>query len=179
MASYTVRNMILSVLPVAALALVWWALPSAPQEQVRPHVEVDATVAYVAQQSDFPVWRPEPGEGWIPTVSWYEARYDTMPTWHLSFETPQGGYLALTQAADVSPTWLDAVLRGGTRTGEAQLPTPTGEQAAEVYEGPRPSNAEVAYVLGPAATGGSTVVVHGTAGEDEVRELLGSVQPLD
>lgn len=171
--------MVLSVLPVAALAFVWWAFLSEPQEQVRPHVEVDATVSYVAQQSDFPVWRPEPGEGWIPTVSWYDAPYDTMPTWHLSFETPAGDYLALTQAADVSEEWTDAVLRSGTEVGPVQLPGPRGEQTFVEYEGPRPSNAEVAYLLGPEATGGSTVVVHGTAGPDEVRDLLRSVQELD
>ena len=106
LASYSVRNMVLSVLPIAALALVWWAIPFNPPEQVRPNVETEQTARYVAEQSDFPVWVPQPPEEWIATVAWYEARYDQMPTWHISYETPEGEYLALTQAADVSDAWL-------------------------------------------------------------------------
>ncbi|WP_181009920.1 DUF4245 domain-containing protein [Ornithinimicrobium sufpigmenti] len=180
LASYSVRNMVLSVLPVGALALVWWAIPFNPSEPVRPHVETEATAQYVAEQSDFPVWVPQPPEEWIPTVAWYEARYDEMPTWHISYETPEGEYLALTQAADVSDRWLDEVLRDGTEDREVELTGPDGEQAFMQFQGPRPSNAELAWLLGPEDTGGSTVVVHGTAGAlAELPEFLESVQARD
>lgn len=172
--------MVLSVLPIAALALVWWAIPFNPPEQVRPSVETEQTARYVAEQSDFPVWVPEPDEGWIATVAWYEARYDDLPTWHISFETPEGEYLAVTQAADVSQRWLDEVLRDGTEEGAVQLTSPHGERTFKQFEGPRPSNAELSWVLGPEDTGGSTVVVHGTAGAvAELPEFLESVQARD
>lgn len=178
--SYSVRNMVYSVLPVAALALVWWAIPFNPPEQVRPTVETVQTARYVAEQSDFPVWVPEPGEGWIATVAWYEARYDDLPTWHISYETPEGEYLAVTQAADVTDDWLEEVLRDGTEAGTVRLAGPDGERTFTRYEGPRPSNAEVSWLLGPDDTGGSTVVVHGTAGAvEELPEFLESVEARD
>lgn len=180
LASYTVRNMILSVIPVALLALVWWAITMQSQEQVRPHVETEATSRYVVEQSGFPVWVPEPDEGWIPTVAWYEARTDGIPTWHISFETPAGEYLALTQAADVDDEWREEVLRGGTEVGTASLAGPDGERTWAQFEGPRPSNAELAWLLEPEDTGGSTVVVHGTVGaESELQEFLESVDARD
>lgn len=172
--------MVLSVLPVALLALVWWAIPFNPPEQVRPTVETEATTQYVVQQSGFPVWVPEPGEGWIATVAWYAARYDGLPTWHISYETPQGEYLAVTQAEEVSDEWLSEVLRDGAEDGSVQLPGPDGEQTYARFEGPRPSNAEVAWLLGPQDTGGSTVVVHGTAGAvAELPEFLDSIEARD
>lgn len=180
LASYSVRNMVLSVLPVGALALIWWAIPFNPSEPVRPHVETEATAQYVAEQSDFPVWVPELPEEWIATVAWYEARYDEMPTWHISYETPEGEYLALTQAADVSDRWLDAVLRDGTEEREVELTGPDGERTFTQFQGPRPSNAELAWVLGPEGTDGSTVVVHGTVGAvGELPEFLESVEARD
>lgn len=176
----TIRNMVLSVLPVAALALVWWAIPFNPAEQVRPNVETEATSRYVVEQSDFPVWVPQPPEEWTPTVAWYEARYADLPTWHISYETPQGEYLALTQAADVTDEWLAEVLRGGVEDGTVGLSGPDGEQEFTVFEGPRPSNAETAWLLGPEDTGGSTVVVHGTeAAVAELQEFLDSVEARD
>lgn len=172
--------MVLSMIPVALLALVWWSIPFNPQEQVRPQVETEATSRYVADQSDFPVWVPQPGEGWTPTVTWYEGRYDDLPTWHISYETPEGEYLALTQAADVTETWRSEVLRDGTEDGSVRLSGPDGVQAWTQFEGPRPSNAEIAWLLGPRETGGSTVVVHGTvAAQAEVEEFLESVQTQD
>lgn len=172
--------MILSVIPVALLALVWWSLPPSPKEQVRPPVETEATARYVVQQSDFPVWVPEPDEGWIPTVSWYEVRAGGVPTWHISFETPAGEYLALTQAADVDDEWLTETLREGSEVGEDVIDGPQGEQTFTRYEGPRPSNAELAWLVGPDQTDGSTVVVHGTVGaEPELPEFLDSVQVRD
>lgn len=178
--SYSVRNMVLSVLPVAALALVWWAIPFNPPEQVRPYVETEQTARYVTEQSDFPVWVPQPPEEWTATVAWYEPRYDDVPTWHISYETPQGEYLALTQAQDVTDAWRAEVLRDGVEERTVTLPGPDGEQSFTQFEGPRPSNAELAWLLGPEDTGGSTVVVHGTAGAvGELEAFLESVEARD
>lgn len=180
LASYSVRNMVLSVLPVGALALVWWSIPFNPPEQVRPNVETEQTARYVAEQADFPVWVPEPGGEWVATVAWYAPRHDDLPTWHISFETPGGEYLALTQAADVTDAWLADVLRDGAEEGTVQLTGPDGERTFTQFEGPRPSNAELSWLIGPEDTDGSTVVVHGTAGSvAELPEFLDSVEARD
>lgn len=181
LASYTVRNMVYSVLAVAVLALVWWSLAFNPQDsQTRP-AEVGPVVSYAEAESDFAVWLPEPGEQWRPTVARFDDQVEGVPTWHLSFETPEGEYVALYQAADVTPEWTAEVLRDGDHVGEAVLGGPLGEQTWEAYEGPRPSNAEVAWVLGPDVTGGSTVVVAATQAlsEAELQEFLDSVEVRD
>ena len=180
LASYTVRNMVLSVLPVAALALAWWSIGAGPQEQQTPTAQVAPVAAYAAAEADWPVWVPDPGEGWTPTVAWYDT-LEELPTWHLSYTTPDGEYAAIHQAEDVTEAWREAVLAGGEQTGTARLGGPAGEQEWAAFEGPRPSNAERAWVLGPEQTGGSTVVVHGTQGlsQAELTALLGSVTARD
>lgn len=178
LASYTVRNMVLSVIPVAALALVWWSLTYNPQELRRNAVEVDVTANHAVAQADWPVWVPEPGEGWTPTVAWYDTYVEGIPTWHVSYVTPEGEYAAVHQAADVTDAWRDQVLGGGEPVGEAVLPGPLGEQTWAAFEA-ESGNAEHAWVLEPEATGGATLVVHGTAEVAEVEQLLESVEVRD
>lgn len=181
LASYTVRNMVYSVLPVAAIALAWWSITYNPQEQQTRPAEVEPAASYAVQQAEHPVWVPEPGDGWRPTVARFDSQVEDVPTWHVSYETPEGEYVALHQAADVTPDWSETVLSGGEAVKEESLRGPSGEQTWEVFEGPRPSNAEQAWVLGPEATDGSTVVVSATAGLEpaELQHFLDSVEVRD
>lgn len=171
--------MIYSVLPIAALALVWWSTTSNPQDPQPREVEVEMVAGHAAQESEWPVWVPDPGEGWTATVARYDARVEEVVTWHVSFATPEGEYAAVSQAADVPDEWRQEVLSGGTQVGEEMLTSPVGERVWEAYEGPRPSNAEVAWLLGPEETGGTTVVVHGTVGPAELEEFLQSLEVRD
>ena len=177
LASYTVRNMVYSTLLVLAVVLVWWSLTYNPSEPQPRQVEVGTTASYAATQADWPVWVPDPGEGWTPTVVWFEP-LEQVPTWHISYVTPQGEYLALHQAAGVDQAWQDAVLTGADRVGETDLTGPTGEDAWQVWEA-ESGNAEHAWLLGPQDADGTTVVVHGTAQEAEAAELLASVETRD
>lgn len=173
----TFRNMVYSVIPIAVLALLWWSITYNPEAKPRA-VETGPSTAYAVDQADWPVWVPEPGEGWTPTVVYYDVVED-IPTWHVSYVTPDGEYAAIHQASDVTDAWLEQVLAGGEETGSATLPGPTGDQTWQVFEGPRPSNAENAWVLDPEHTDGSTVVVHGTIDEDGAAELLRTVDARD
>ncbi|MFK5584606.1 DUF4245 domain-containing protein [Serinicoccus sp. LYQ131] len=174
LASYTIRNMVYSTLIVLALVLVWWSLTYNPTEPQPRRVEVTTTASYAAEQAAWPVWVPEVGEGWTPTVAWFEP-LEQLPTWHVSYVTPEGEYLAIHQASDASPAWEDSVLSGAEPVGEQVLPGPVGEQAWQAWEADS-GNAENAWVLGPEVTGGATVVVHGTAGQAEAEELLRAVR---
>lgn len=169
--------MVYSTLIVLALVLVWWSLTYNPTEQQPRNVELDATSAYAVDQADWPVWVPALGDDWTPTVVWFEP-LEQIPTWHLSFVTPEGEYLAIHQASEVTPSWERDVLSGGERVGDVVLPGPVGEQTWQVWEAEE-GNAENAWVLGPQETQGSTVVLHGTAGQAEAEELLRAVQPRD
>ncbi|OLT17347.1 hypothetical protein BJF80_04225 [Serinicoccus sp. CUA-874] len=175
LASYTVRNMVYSTVLVLALVLVWWSLTYNPTEQEPRRVEVASTAAYAVDQADWPVWVPEPGQEWSPTVVWFEP-LEGVPTWHVSYVTPEGEYLAVHQADGVTPAWRDAVLSGGEQVGETRLPGPDGERGWQAWEA-ESGNAQNAWLL--EVEGQSTVVVHGTAAEGEARALLESVQARD
>lgn len=177
LASYTVRNMVYSMLIVLGVVLAWWSITYSPTEQEPRAVEVGPTASYAAEQADWPVWVPDPGEGWTPTVVWFEPLAE-VPTWHISYVTPEGEYLAVHQAGDVTPAWTEEVLTGASEVGETLLAGPTGEQSWSVWEA-ESGNAENGWLLGPDAAGGASVVVHGTAGEAEAQELLSSVGVRD
>lgn len=176
LASYTVRNMVYSTLLVLLLVLAWWSMTYNPAESQRQPPEVTQTATYVVEQAEWPVWVPDPGQGWTPTVVWFDARVEGVTTWHISYTSPAGEYVALEQAADVTQGWVAAMLAGARATGsDVRLPGPVGDQDWQAWQGPDGGDAEVGYLLGPEATGGSTVVVHGTAQQAEFEEFLRSI----
>lgn len=175
LASYSVQNMVWSMLAVGAVVLAWWSLTFNPAESQRRPPEVTQTVAHVVEQAPWPVWVPGPGEDWTPTVLRYEP-LEEVQTWHISYVSPEGEYVALDQAADVTDAWRTAVLGDARPVGEVELGGPDGEQVWQEYAGEPDGNAEHAYVLGPGVTGGTTVVVHGTADRAEVEKFLDTVQ---
>lgn len=178
LAALTVRNMVFSMLAVLAIVMAWWSLTFNPEESQRRAPETTATTAYAAQEATWPLWAPDPGEGWTPTVVWYDL-LEQVPTWHISYVSPQGEYAALHQASDVTDPWLAAVLGETSEVGEVSLTGPSGEASWVSYQGREGGNAERAYVLGPQESGGSTVVLHGTASLEELEALLASVEARD
>lgn len=176
LASYTVRNMVYSVLAVLVLVLAWWSITKNPGEDQRRPPDVGPSAVYAADQEEWPVWVPEPGEGWKPIVVWYDP-IEEVPTWHVSYTSPEGEYVALHQAADVTDAWLAEVLKGASPTGEVTLEGPDGEHVWQEWAGKEKSNAERGYLLGPEATDGSTVVLHGTASQAEFESFLEEVSP--
>lgn len=173
LASYTVRNMVWSMLLVTVIVLAWWSLGSNPQESQRRAPEVAQTSAYVVEQAGWPVWVPEPGTGWTPTVVWFDARVAGVQTWHISYTSPAGEYVALHQAAEVTEEWVQQVLTDATPTGEeVPLPGPADGQPWQEWDGPDGGNAETGYLLDPDQTDGTTVVVHGTADVAEIEAFL-------
>lgn len=178
LASYTVRNMVWSVLAVLGIVLAWWSITFNPQESQRRAPEVTQTATYVAQEADWPVWVPELGEGWTPTVVWFDPIEDVQ-TWHVSYTSPQGRYVALHQAADVTPEWMATVLKGADEVGTVDLGGPAGEQSWTQWRGAPDSNAEHGYVLGPEQTGGTTVALHGTATQEEFEAFLAALEAKD
>lgn len=171
--------MVVSVLLVLAVVLAWWSMTYQPEESQRRPAEVAQVAPFAVDQASWPVWVPDPGEGWTPTVVWFDDRIEGVPTWHVSYTTPRGEYVAVHQAADVTDAWLQDVLQDAQEVGQQELPAPDGTSSWQAWEGPVPSNVERAWVLGPQDSGGSTVVVNGTAEIDEVADLLGSVEVGD
>lgn len=178
LASYSVQNMVWSMLAVGVVVLAWWALTLNPDESQRRPPEVAQTASYVVEQAPWTVWVPQPGDEWVPTVVFYDP-LEEVQTWHISYTSPQGEYVALHQAADVTDAWTAAVLGDAQPVGQAQLRGPGGTSTWQAWEGSPGSNAERGYLLDPEETGDATVVLHGTASEAEFQEFLDTVEARD
>lgn len=170
--------MVWSMLAVGAVVLAWWALTLNPEESQRRPPEVAQTASYVVEQATWPVWVPEPGQEWVPTVVSYDP-LEEVQTWHISYTSPQGEYVALHQGADVTEAWMAAVLGDAREVGQVELSGPDGPATWQAWEGSEDSNAERGYLLGPERAGGTTVVLHGTATQAEFEEFLDVVQVRD
>jgi hypothetical protein len=179
LATYTVRNMVYSTLILLGIVLVLWSMTFNPEQSQRRTPDVAQPAAFAAEQASFPVWVPAPGRGWTPTVVWYDVGVAEVPTWHVSYVSPAGDYVAVHQAADVTDDWLAEVLPEARPDGTVRFEGPQGQQEWQRWSGPTDGNAEVGYLLGPEETGGSTVVLHGTAEQAEFETFLGSVTPQD
>lgn len=178
LASYTVRNMVYSVLAVLVLVLAWWSMTKNPGVDQRRPPDVAPAASYAVAQSEWPVWVPEPGEGWKAIVVWFDPIEDVR-TWHVSYTSPEGEYVALHQAADVTDAWTAEVLKGAEPTGEVTLDSPVGEHTWQEWAGAEKSNAERGYLLGPEVTDGTTVVLNGTASQAEFEAFLETISPRE
>ncbi|HLS44768.1 MAG TPA: DUF4245 domain-containing protein [Ornithinicoccus sp.] len=173
--SYSVMNMVLSMLAVLALAFAWWALVPNPEGGPdRREVEVAPVSRYAAEQADFPVWTPETalGEEW--TVNFVDyATFAGEVTWRIGLVSPVQEYVELSQTAEATDGWLTALTRkAGEEVGTRTITGPDGPQEWTAYEGE-----ERALVLDPAEGRDATTVVRGTADWGELEGFIGMLEP--
>ncbi|NLG20241.1 MAG: DUF4245 domain-containing protein [Actinomycetales bacterium] len=173
--SYSVKNMIYSLLAVFALAFAWWALMPNPDRLERRPVEVAPVAAYAASESDGPVWTPESlGEGWTANFATFET-YAGALSWRVGLVTPGEEYVEISQAADATDAWVSALTaKAGDEAGTRTITGPDGPQEWTAREGE-----ERAVVLGPAEGREVTTVVRGTADWDEIEEFIGLLEVAD
>lgn len=179
--SYSVKNMVYSMLAVLALAFVVWAIMPGETDQIqRRPVEVTSPAQYAQEQSGWPLWVAGGlGDGWIATY----ARYSTvaeLPSWRIGWSTPEGEHAALDQTGDSGAgltAWREALMgEQAAKVGQQRIDGPEGGAATwQVWEGP-----EGTSLLLPAreGTGEVTTVLHGTAGLGELTSLAEALRPL-
>lgn len=170
--SYSVKNMIYSLLAVFALAFAWWALMPNPDGLERRPVDVAPVATYAASQSDFPVWTPESaGEGWTANFANFETHAGVL-SWRVGLVTPGEEYVEISQAADVTAEWREALTaKAGEEAGTRTITGPDGPQEWTAYEGE-----ERAVVLEPGDGRDATTVVRGTADWEEIEQFIGLLE---
>lgn len=173
--SYSVKNMVYSLLAVFALAFAWWALMPNPDKLERRPVDVAPVASYAAAESDFPVWTPEAvGEGWTANFASFET-YAGSLSWRVGLVTPGEEYVEVSQTGDGTDGWLGALTeKAGGPAGTRTITGPDGSQEWTAYEGD-----ERAVVLGPTDDRPATTVVRGTAGWDEIEQFIGLLEVAD
>jgi len=108
----------------------------------------------------------------LPAWTANDARFGTtaaVSTWYIGFITPTTEFIALVQGIDANPTWQQSVLEGAQSTGAVTIDGVTWTEYDQ-RDANDPGN--FAYSLAT-TSGGSTIVLHGTAPTTEF-ELLAS-----
>ncbi|CAN5490832.1 hypothetical protein BH23ACT6_BH23ACT6_27880 [soil metagenome] len=175
--SYSVKNMVYSMVAVLALVFAVWAItPNPPDSQRRP-AEIESTASFAAAQADWPVWTPAGLEPeWVGSFVRYAA-FDGTPTWRLGMISPQTEFLQLRQAVDPGATWEEVSLDGLTQQSTASFEGPDGEQEWAVWTGVDDNDVpQVAVVLAPDRSQPATTIINGTADTAEVAEFIASLE---
>lgn len=170
---FTARNMVWSLLPLTVLivVIVWWTQLRQPDDPVRP-VDIDPSLYLASQRADYPLLVPQGlSAGWQPTSVRTDAGAAVDPgdpvTLQIGWYTPDGEYAGyvISDAADSGA--LTDVLADATAEGTApvdgvdwqRLTTERGETALTRTEGT------------------ATLLVTGSAAEEELETLAAAVAP--
>ena len=149
---------IASLAIVAFLIIVVVRPAPAPAESI-----AYATIATQAQvNTEEPLLAPALPGSWTANAARFESR-EQVSTWYIGFVTPKTQFIALNQGIDANPTWKAAVLNNSEETGSIDIDGVTWTEYDQ-RESSSPGN--FAYSLAT-TSGGSTIVLHGTAEQAE------------
>ncbi|CAN5334169.1 hypothetical protein BH09ACT5_BH09ACT5_18840 [soil metagenome] len=169
-ANQTLLNLVVAL--IGSLALVLLLVTVVVRPAPAPTEGVDyATVATQAQpEAAAPLLSPVLPPGWSAN----DARFGTaqqVPTWYIGFLTPGEQYIGLDQGIGANPTWQAALLDNARETGAV-----TYEGVEWTVYDRRAAGDPGNYAYSLAAThGDSTVLLHGTASDEEFALLATAI----
>lgn len=169
--SKTSLNLVVALVASLAIVLVTVMIVVRPAPPPAEPVDYAGIAAQVQRGYEATIASPALSEEWRSNSARIETGRDGVPVWYIGFVTPKGDFAAVTQGIDANPTWVAATLEGGFATGT----TTVGQVTWDVYD--RRSNDDIgnfAYAM-TTVIGDSTLVLHGTADDDEFTELAEAV----
>lgn len=170
-ANQTTFNLVLALLASLGIVALLVAVVVRP-EGTPPTVDYRTIGASAQGAVDDPLAVPDLPDGWSAN----RAELDTTPAdgvarWEIGFLTPENEYIGLTQGIDANDSWLaDEV-----RSARASSTQSHGGLSWDVYDRrdvPDAGNVEFALVT---TSGASTVVLGGTASDEEFAVLAAAV----
>lgn len=169
--SGSVANMIRSVVVIAAIMALFMVM--APRLQP-DHSGVDAVETAQQVHDSFGLAVSVPTdlpEGWVATRAEYRRGADGLMTWHALYETPEGGAVALNQAADATDAWVAQTVNRTEQTGERELDGAVWETYAR--EGSMPQRS----LVDRGEDGEVTTVVTGDAPWELLETFVAALTP--
>jgi hypothetical protein len=170
---FTARNMVWSLLPLTVLILgmVWWTQLRQPDDPVHP-VEIDSSLFLTAQHVGYPLLVPQDlGPGWQPTSVRTDAGAAESPgdpvTLQIGWYTPGHEYAGYVISDDAGAEPLTHVLDGARPAGTAQV-------GGTAWQRLTTERGETALTR---TQGTVTLLVTGSASEQELETLAGAVRP--
>jgi hypothetical protein len=170
-ANQTTFNLVLALLASLGLVALLVAVVVRPDSSL-PTVDYRQSGADAQASVEEPLAVPDLPADWTANrAELVTAPSDGVARWEVGFLTPGGEYIALTQGIDANPSWLaDQV-----RSARASATESYGGLTWDVYDRRDVSDAgNVEYAL-VTTSGASTVVLAGTAAEQEFAVLATAV----
>ena len=159
-----VRSLALVLLVVGVILFITWR---PKPDSVKP-VDPAVAVTLVTMQKDFPPLVPAGlPEGWVITSARFEptAKSQGRPVFHLGYVTPSGNYAQVEESSSTSAGFLAESTDHGAATTSRQVGAITWQQWD--------SDKRHSLVFADSAY---SVVVSGTAMQDEIDALAGALQ---
>lgn len=165
------RGMIISMAVLILLALPFFLLQPRPDGQTyRPNVDVSKEASYAADVANFRPLAPEPGDGYSPNFArWQGNTADGVDVWETGWMTPSARFIELVQTDQANPTWLAEVTEQAPKIGTREAYGTRWDTYHKEDDKGQVTRAWVGQV------DGSTVVLTGTASEDEFHHFAQAV----
>ena len=169
-ANQTLLNLVVAL--IGSLAIVLFIVTVVVRPAPAPTEGIDyATVAGQAQgETDEPLLSPVLPPGWSANDARYEVTQQ-VPTWYIGFLTPGEQYIGLDQGIGANPTWQAALLDGANATDTVTI---DGIEWTVYDQRDAKDPGNYAYSLAT-EHGNSTVLLHGTAPDDEFMLLATAI----
>ena len=170
-ANQTTFNLVLALL--ASLGIVLFLVVVVVRPEMEPRTVDYRQVGADAQSGiDEPLAVPDLPEGWMANRAELIATpADGVVRWEVGFLTPGGEYIGLVQGIEANPSWVAGQVRSAPAVGTERI----GGLVWETYDRrdvDDPGNVEYALVT---ASGASTIVLGGTASDEEFAVLAAAV----
>ena len=165
-------NMLRSLLPLVVICLLivaWQAFRTYPEDPVR-EIDPASTLRLADLRADYPILVPDLEDGYRPTSARTDAGRATegQPvTVQIGYVTPSGAYAGYVVSDDPEAEAVRAVLDGADGAGEVEI-------GGEEWIRSTTQRGETALSR---VDDGITVVVSGSAGEDELTTVAAAVEP--
>ncbi len=168
--SQTAVNLVIATL--ASLLIVLFLVAVV----VRPAPEPADPIDYASIAADAQPLAAEPLVVPVLPAEWSanSARFDIrneVPTWYVGFITPATQFIALNQGIGGNPSWLSTLLDGAQETSAVTI---DGIRWTVYDQRGNTDAGNFAYALAT-TSGGSTIVLNGTAADSEFEQLASAI----
>lgn len=170
----TAKNIAYSTIAVLVLCFAWWALIPQGDDAPRGEVQIAPTLDFAASTADWPVWAPEGLADWVPEQASFGTLLETPENLRLGYRAPDGSFVGMDRALDVSADWQRVLLGDVEQDGTLGVDGPAGTQEWEVWRG-GPGSEKIALALPGSGEEPTTVV----RGDGDVETLVAFVESLE
>lgn len=169
-ANQNTLNLVVALLASLGVVLFLVLVVVRPSPPPREPIDYAATAADAQPLFAEPLAIPQLPDGWAANAARVEKGADGVRAWYVGFLTPSEEFVGMRQGEDANASWVAAGLEGSFSHDSRVL----GGVEWQLYD-PRDKNSGSFDRAMSATFGRSTVVLSGTASEDEFNTLATTI----